>query len=956
VAFAVLVTLVMLLLTYTLDYLPLLTYPPSSAMETFKKGPSDYQIDHEAQYSKPDLKSSVLNPTTHDKVPTVGDTPEITDSFTEDALLMEEENSPSSSNMLVGGPESMEDVVVQSLETEPGTPQGQAHGGGQGRVHAYLAAPYLFIMLCIGLGTKGFLESKLLRRFEIPYTVAVLVIGVVLGVAYQMLTDCTPHDCNTKFQLVQSMRLWVNIDPHLLLHLFLPALIFSDSFQLNLHMVKKTFMQCTLLAVPGVLLGTFLTATFAKYVFPYNWDWVMCFMFGSILSATDPVAVLALLKDVGASKNLSMLVAGEALFNDGTALVLFEMYSDILEGLAEFKTEAFVVKFVWMSVGGALIGFAFGMGGSICLAYTDNGTLATIITLAVAYLGFFVADSMVQVSGVLETVAAGVTMSALGRSSIRDPKSLHHVWETIEFCGYTLIFILAGNIFGVVLAEANNGVGVYEWGYLLLLWLTLLLIRAAVVLCFYPVLDVLGYGLHWKDALVLVWGGLRGAVGLAMGIVADEAEFTSPEEGKQVIFYAGGIAFLTVLLNGSTISYTMELLGMLNANPAEDTLISYVRQVVRQRTVEVYHGLCREPLFHFHDANALQAVCPVLLNAHAALPQDAPSADLPLSQPENLDAIRKKMREIYLCVVRSSYEQQIETGALPDGLPSLVLLQSVDSALDFVHLPGFYDWEDVLRTFRSRVSPLKFTFAINHAIRRMVGWVIGGRESMALEEVECAVSLSYVQAHRAAANTLADLITRTKASQSHQDMLKGVVEEGGVLIQDAEHYLSLLVRSHPKLLTKLLTKQLGFKVLATQRTHVEQMQHRGLINHHHSTELFKEIDIDSERLASEYFVSILTPQANISALHTGSDTQLKNMEHPVFHAQSEFEKLPTDREHDRCRDVQHLGGRSRSPSPAPGRERTALCGLSSSSRLSGKNLNRHPNSVNISLEGELRQR
>lgn len=67
-----------------------------------------------------------------------------------------------------------------------------------------------------------------------------------------------------------------------------------------------------------------------------------------------------------------------------------------LQGLAEFKTEAFVVKFVWMSVGGALIGFAFGMGGSICLAYTDNGTLATIITLAVAYLGFFVADSMVR--------------------------------------------------------------------------------------------------------------------------------------------------------------------------------------------------------------------------------------------------------------------------------------------------------------------------------------------------------------------------------------------------------------------------------------------------------------------------------------------------------------------------------------------------------------------------------
>ena len=97
-----------------------------------------------------------------------------------------------------------------------------------------------------------------------------------------------------------------------------------------------------------------------------------------------------------------------------------------------------------------------------------------------------------------------------------------------------MIFILAGNIFGVVLAEPNNGVGVYEWGYLCALYLALILIRAVVVLCFYPILDVLGYGLHWKDALVLVWGGLRGAVGLAMGIVADEADFTSPEEGKQV--------------------------------------------------------------------------------------------------------------------------------------------------------------------------------------------------------------------------------------------------------------------------------------------------------------------------------------------------------------------------------------------------------------------------------------
>ena len=122
----------------------------------------------------------------------------------------------------------------------------------------------------------------------------------------------------------------------------------------------------------------------------------------------------------------------------------------------------------------------------------------TVITLAVAYLGFFVADSVLKVSGVLATVAAGITLALLGRSSIRGGAAVHQVWETIEHVGYTLIFLLAGNIFGMVLAEPNNGVGLREWGWLLLLWLALLTIRGAVIAAFYPVLDVLGYGLHWK--------------------------------------------------------------------------------------------------------------------------------------------------------------------------------------------------------------------------------------------------------------------------------------------------------------------------------------------------------------------------------------------------------------------------------------------------------------------------
>ncbi|KAK3251009.1 hypothetical protein CYMTET_39639 [Cymbomonas tetramitiformis] len=610
-----------------------------------------------------------------------------------------------------------EDEETQS----PSEPQEQGEEGAfeDERNMPHTAGLYLFVMLLLGLCTKALLASRHFRDHQIPFTVAVLVLGVLIGVAYQILTDCDVHTCNGTVAesaplLVNSVRMWVNIDPHLLLNLFLPALIFSDSFQLNIHMVKKCFTQCSLLACPGVFMGVVLTACFAKFVLPYEWGWVLCFLFGSTLSATDPVAVLSLLKDLGASKHLGMLVAGEALFNDGTAIVLFELFSDVLQG-EETSMKAFVCKFAWMALGGGGLGFVFGVMGSLCLGYTENGVIETVITIIVAYLGFFIAENQAGVSGILATVAAGISMSALGRTSIRNPQTIHQVWDTIEFCGNTLIFMLAGNIFGVVLAEPNNGVGVYEWSYLSLLWIALLAIRAVVVLCFYPVLKFLGYGLHWKDAAVLVWSGLRGAVGLAMAIMADEADYTSPEEGKQIVFYAGGIAFLTVLLNGFTTRYLMAMLGMLDSSSAEETLLVYARQGLKNRTQDIYRTLCGDPLLSLHDPGAVQAVC-IVLSDERTESQELPGG----SGSAGMTGIRRKIREIYLGVVRSAYWGQIETGALPEGLPSVVLLQSVEAALDQCGNSqwDFPDWLDIRETMASKVSLVKFTFLFNSGIKR----------------------------------------------------------------------------------------------------------------------------------------------------------------------------------------------------------------------------------------------
>lgn len=129
----------------------------------------------------------------------------------------------------------------------------------------------------------------ILKRTPIPYTVILIVVGLGFGAA-------------TNVEALSFLRDFTgvaNMDPHLMLSVFLPTLIFESAFVMDVHTFKKTMGQAIILAGPGLIFCTFLTALMARYIFTYNWSWVTALLFGSLLSATDPVAVVALLKDLG---------------------------------------------------------------------------------------------------------------------------------------------------------------------------------------------------------------------------------------------------------------------------------------------------------------------------------------------------------------------------------------------------------------------------------------------------------------------------------------------------------------------------------------------------------------------------------------------------------------------------------------------------------------------------------
>eukprot|EP01035_Chromulina_nebulosa_P017394 gene17394-22943_t len=222
---------------------------------------------------------------------------------------------------------------------------------------------------------------------------------------------------------------------------------------LSWHHVHGAFIPSAVLAGPGVLIGAALMAVFTKLILPYKWSWNLSFVFGSILSATDPVAVVALLKTAGASPKLTMLIVGESLMNDGTAMVLFTLFFKLLQG-QHFTTGSIISFFLAATLGSSLLGIALGFGVIRWLRSAHrplkdiDKSIQISITLCSAYLIFFLAQYTLQISGVLACCGAGLMLAWLAPPIILSHESMHTVWSIVEWMGNTLIFLLAGLIIG----------------------------------------------------------------------------------------------------------------------------------------------------------------------------------------------------------------------------------------------------------------------------------------------------------------------------------------------------------------------------------------------------------------------------------------------------------------------------------------------------------------------------
>uniref|UniRef100_A0A7S3GFN4 Cyclic nucleotide-binding domain-containing protein n=1 Tax=Palpitomonas bilix TaxID=652834 RepID=A0A7S3GFN4_9EUKA len=421
---------------------------------------------------------------------------------------------------------------------------------------------FLFFSLILGVVTRFFFQKT-----KLPYTVILLIAGILLGIL--TLFDSTKNN-----EFVLSMDDVASMDPHVMMFVFLPILVFESSFSVDVHVFKKNFWQILILASLGVIINAGLAAVLAKFTFfNYEPNWVVSLMVGSILSATDPVAVVALLKELGASKKLGTLIEGESLLNDGTAFVLYTILARFVNayyGSGEVITVGSVIwDFVRIAGGGPLLGYIIGLFMMLWTSRVFEDPFVEItITIVSAYLTFFIAEKFLHVSGILAVVVLGVYMNYKGKTNLSANVQhfLHEFWGMMSYIANTLIFVIVG------VTIVRNTVLDQDWTrymYLFVVYIALQAMRALSILILYPLLRRTGYGLDWQGAVVLTWGGLRGAVGLILALIVLNDPCIDGRVRQNTLFVVAGIVVLTLIVNGSTTESIMSKMKMNAISPAQ---------------------------------------------------------------------------------------------------------------------------------------------------------------------------------------------------------------------------------------------------------------------------------------------------------------------------------------------------------------------------------------------------
>ncbi len=371
--------------------------------------------------------------------------------------------------------------------------------------------------------------AMLTRRLSLPYSVGLVTAGIFLA-----FSPFAPR---------------INLTKQLIFSALLPPLLFEAALYLHWKPLRRDLPVILSLATVGVALSAGVTTVGMHYL--VQWSWTSAFLFGVLIAATDPVSVIATFKEAKVKGRLLLLIESESLFNDGTAAVAFTIA--VALALGEHLTLLRMVTTLLVTTGGGILCGAAVAGGVLLLAgRTEDHLVEITFTMIAAYGSFLLAEHF-HLSGVLATITAGImlgNLGPLGAISSRGKGAVQDFWEYAAFASNSLVFLLIG------MDEAHENFGAV-WQPAAAAIVLVLLGRAVAV---YPCCLAFFWSsrrVTWLNQHVLFWGGLRGALALALALGLPPG---IPQRGEIVTISFAVVAF-SVFAQGLTMTPLLRRVG-----------------------------------------------------------------------------------------------------------------------------------------------------------------------------------------------------------------------------------------------------------------------------------------------------------------------------------------------------------------------------------------------------------
>lgn len=497
-------------------------------------------------------------------------------------------------------------------------------------------------------------------------------------------------------------------------------------------------------------------------------------------------------------------------------VVIFQLFLKMVMGST--SDWGFIIKFLAQNSFGAVgIGVAFGIASVFWLRFVFNDIVVQItVTLSVSYFAYYTAQEWAGVSGILTVITLGMFFAAFAKTAFKGDsyQSLHHFWEMVAYIANTLVFILSGVIIAVgdfssrkITCEGAS------WGFLFLLYLYVQLSRCVMVGVLYPLLRRFGYGLDWKESIILTWSGLRGAVSLSLALAVKQSSgnsYISSETGTRFLFFTGGIVFLTLVVNGSTTQFLLHLLRMNTLTGTKKRILEYTKFEMMNTAFKAFENLGDDEELGSADWHTVIGHIPSLKNLQGEQVDPHDGCEAGNVDPRNIMDIRIR----FLNGVQAAYWEMLDDGRITQGTAN-VLMQSVDEALDLVSTESLCDW----RGLKPRVRfPKYYKFLQSRIIpRKLVSYLIVERLESA-----CYISSAFLRAHRIARQQLHGFL-------GNSDIASFVINESEVEGEEAKQFLEDVRDSFPQVLNALKTRQVTHYVLNHLNGYIKNLEKVGLL-------------------------------------------------------------------------------------------------------------------------------